>query len=126
MRLALAVLLGTAAPLWADEPCAAARAAVVQELTDLARWCAKCQVYLDRDLTYELVLRIDPDHREARKWLKYVFRDGRWVRTSTYRPPRNHNEAAHAEFLRRRAAISRTFGDAAFAEVTREGEQWPA
>jgi len=103
----------------------AARRALVEQLDQLATWCAKNQLFLDRNLAYELILRFDPDHSEARKWLKYVLREGVWVRTASYAPPKNMTTKMHGEYVSHRAAIVKQFTDDVIAALE-QGKAWPA
>jgi hypothetical protein len=119
--LLTAVASGGAIP----EAHAAARRALVERLEALAAWCAKNELYLDRNLAYELILRFEPDHRDARKWLKYVRRDGSWVRLAEYAPPRNRNPKAEPEYAELRGALARKFADEVIAALETEGAGWP-
>jgi hypothetical protein len=103
---------------------AAAVARAVEQLDILATWCTKNKLFLDRNLAYELVLRFDPDHREARKWLKYVQREGQWVRLGTYTPPKNMNAKAEPAYAERRAEIVKQFAGDVIAALEKEGAGW--
>ncbi|MCK6459023.1 MAG: hypothetical protein L6Q95_03925, partial [Planctomycetes bacterium] len=118
--LLAAAAFGDAIP----EAHAAARRALVERLDALVAWCARSELFLDRDRTCELILRFDPDHREARKWLKYVERDGKWVRLAAYAPPRNRNAKAEPEFAEHRRAAVRRFADDVIAALEKSGAAW--
>jgi len=106
------------------ETYAATRRAFVERLEALAAWCQKSQLYLDRNRTYELILRFEPDHAEARKGLRYVQREGVWVRPATYTPPKNRNAKAEPEYGPQRAAAARQFADDVIAALEKEGAAW--
>ncbi|HEX5136619.1 MAG TPA: hypothetical protein VFY93_06585 [Planctomycetota bacterium] len=126
MRLIPAVLLlfAVARAGAMPEAHAAARRAFVERLEALAAWCQKNELYLDRNRTYELILRFEPDHAEARKGLRYVQREGVWVRPATYTPPRNGNARAQPEYGPQRAAAARQFADDVVAALGKEGAAW--
>jgi hypothetical protein len=128
MRAIAATLLLAAAAFCGAMPevHAAARRALVERLAALAAWCAKNEAYLDRDRTCELILRFDPDHRDARKWLKYIERDGKWVRLAAYAPPSNRNTKAQADYGEHRRAAVRQFVNDVIAALESEGAAWPA
>lgn len=123
--IAATLLLAAAASGGAmPEAHAAARRTLVERLGALVAWCAKNDLHLDRDRTCELILRFDPDHRDARKWLKYVERDGKWVRLVAYAPPRNRNAKAEPDFAEHRRAAVRQFADDVIAALDAEGAAW--
>jgi len=126
MREAIAAVLLIAAAARAGVPDAhaAARRTLVEQLDALATWCMKSKLFLDRNLAYELILRFDPDHREARKWLKYVEREGQWVRLADYAPPKNMNAKAEPAYADRRAEIVKQFADGLVATLEGEGAGW--
>jgi len=84
-------VVGLASPLLGNENKAAeawvaAKAEAVNRLGETARRAHGLKLYKARDETYERLLSLDPDHAEARKRLKYVRRDGAWVRKHYTRP----------------------------------------
>jgi len=86
--------------------------ALVDQLEDLAEWCVKKKMYAHRNGVYEVVLEFDPDHREARKWLRYRRRkDGTWERRQPYREARNLDTSAEPEFRRRLKEILDRYAD---------------
>jgi hypothetical protein len=72
-------------------------------LDELASNCQTERVYLQRDLAYEALLLLDPDHAQARKTLGWIYsrKDGAWKRKRSYRSPQDRDpgraEAARAE-----------------------------
>jgi hypothetical protein len=126
MRGALVgLLLSVLAAGEVPEALATARRELVDHLGALAEWCQKSELYLDRDHAYELVLRFDPDHRDARKWLKYVRRGGAWVRLTAYSPPKNRNAKAEPESRERRDAVARKFAEDVLSALDKDGPAWP-
>ena len=75
--------------------------ATIGELEALADFCVENKLLLGRDLCFEVLIRFDPDHRRARKTLKYVQgRDGTWEQ-KPYRRPTNKNVELEPEFYER-------------------------
>jgi len=56
------------------------------EIEDFAAWCGKQGLRGFRDRAFQALLLFDADHEQARKTLKYRWKDGRWVRKSYKRP----------------------------------------
>jgi hypothetical protein len=104
---------------------AAARRALLADLTELIGWGTERQLYRDRAATCELVLRFDQDHAAARKWLGYERRAGAWVRSGRYVQPKNVNAKAHAEYRARSAVVARRFADAVLAVLSEGSEHLP-
>jgi len=106
--LALA-LLAAAAPAEAgglDEDIAALGAQAAKELEALATWCAKERVYGSRDDALAALLEFEPEHREARKRLKYTKGDdGAWVQDPRYKRAQNWSKQAGDEAAGKLAAI---------------------
>lgn len=61
----------------------------IDELARLADWARRNKLYFERDRLWEVILTLDPDHREARKMLRYHRRNNTWVRSESYRLPSN-------------------------------------
>ncbi len=130
----LALVLGASAPLETAAPApveeeaaapadaasgsfaedrAAAVAALVADLEELADWCNSEKLFLERDRVYELVLEFEPDHAGARKVLKYRRdRDGQWERSDSYREPVNRGKTDLAEVAARRREVGARFSEA--------------
>ena len=115
MRLApllgLLLLLGILAPahaedadLPAQEQALAKEAAIALEA--LADWCTKKKLYGKRDEVYERLLTFDPEHKKARKKLRYdKTPDQGWVQHPRYKRPRNLAKKGQAEADEKLAAI---------------------
>ncbi len=70
-----------------------ARGAFLEELVQHAAWCAKEGLLLERVLTLERVIAVDPDHAEARRLLGYKHeRDGSWSEPRSTSRPKNRGE----------------------------------
>ena len=50
-----------------------AQAELVSGLVDVAKWCKKNRIFLEGHKVYEVVLRYDPDQKDARKELGYKW-----------------------------------------------------
>ena len=73
------------------------------DLEELADWCAKAKLYRARQEVSEAILHVDPDHAEARKWLKYRrAKDGTWERSKNFKPARDLASKRRPEFEARR------------------------
>lgn len=86
---------------------AAETAAALDELADAAQ---KERVYLQRDLAYEALLLLDPDHEQARKTLGWVYsrKDGEWKRKREYRSPQDRDpDRAEAARVEREQVLAR-------------------
>lgn len=80
--------------------------AATLELEALARWCIKKKLFGKRDEVYERLLQFEPDHKEARKRLKYERgEDHAWVQSERYKRPRNHSKTGQVEAEAKLAAI---------------------
>jgi len=91
-----------------EEAVAGTLGGLVEDLEALAEWCQENKLFLERDRVYEAILVHEPDHAAARKTLKYRRdRSGAWVRSSSYRPPKNRgDDEAMAALAERRAAAT--------------------
>ena len=69
---------------------AEAGTAFAADLEELAKWCHKSKAYRERNQIYELLLTVQPDHKNARKTLGYTFdrKTEEWVRKREYREPK--------------------------------------
>jgi len=119
--LLLLVVAGVPARATADEARTERVARLVADLEDLARWCAGQKLFAERNATYEQILAFEPDHAEARRWLKYRrAKDGTWIRPGAYAAPRNFR-APPDELAARRARIGDTFADATLRWLEAQG-----
>lgn len=89
----------SSAPLKANQEAQdfpAARAALNKNLAtsleEFAGRCTKARAYLQRDLCYEMLLMADPEHKTARKTLKYKKdrKTGEWSRNK-YKAPKDRD-----------------------------------
>lgn len=92
---------------------ARAEKAQLAALLELADWCQENKTYLHRDKAYELVLEYDPDHKQARKFLKYSWdrKKEEWVRKRPYKAPKEGDEEVAAEAIEKRTALQSAFVD---------------
>tara|TARA_R110002126_G_scaffold4409_14_gene23206 strand:+ start:3255 stop:4850 length:1596 start_codon:yes stop_codon:yes gene_type:complete len=86
---------GSEVDAWNDYVAAKAesRRQLVTGLESVAQQANKDKAYLQRDLTYELLLTLQPDHAQARKTLGFKNRKGEWTRSRPYRTPTDKNPA---------------------------------
>jgi len=93
-----------------DEDFPSARAALnttyASALEALANRCTKARAYLQRDLCLELLLTVDPEHKSARKTLKYKKdrKTGEWSRKK-YKAPRDRDATAATVLTKERAGL---------------------
>lgn len=91
-----------------------ARAALDQniagQLKELATRCIKGRAYLQRDLVYELLLAVDPEHKLARKTLKYKWdrKTSKWIQKK-YKAPKDRDSAVVAELATARNALQENY-----------------
>ncbi|MDJ0973689.1 MAG: hypothetical protein QNJ98_04460 [Planctomycetota bacterium] len=118
LLLACLIALAPLPPTAADEPTqveamhAKAVAAHAERLAELAAWCQKKGLYAVRDEVFERLLRYDPEHKKARKRLKYKKVDGAWVQDTRYKRPKNFKPANLPAYEERQREV-----DAAYAEA---------
>lgn len=124
LLVALALLPGA---LWADdeptfeEAWANLAERTAEELDALASECHKRKLFAWRNEAAERILIFQPDHKQARRWLKYRIKDGAWTRAA-YKPPRNL-KAPSGELGGARSAVSRRFAEGALTLLeTHAGE----
>jgi hypothetical protein len=76
--------------------------ALIPELEVLAIESRKVRLYGECDRLYGLILELDPQHRDARRTLRFhKLRGDRWVQARGYRPRRNRNESKLDEYRSR-------------------------
>lgn len=128
--------LGAASPTSRTGPPASAQSrteldrSFTKTLVELSELAARERLFGTRDRLLELVLRFEPDHRTARRTLRYHRRNGVWVRSKSYRTPVDRGSstaAAEERFLTAYAAYRDSLlalapgaRDALQAEETRE------
>jgi len=92
----------TRSPSSFEEEFQAASSALVPHLEELGRWCLDNRLYGSLDHVWRAIMALEPDHRAARRGLRYhrVGRDG-WRQSASYRVPRDRNEPRVPEFRER-------------------------
>lgn len=70
-------------------------AAYAVALDEVAKQCQKIKAPLERNLAYETILKIDPEQKTARRYLKYTFdREAEeWIRKRKYKAPKRAKAA---------------------------------
>ena len=117
----LTILTGTAAAQEFEKDRQAAEVALIEEMEKLAVWCQKNRLLAERNATYEAILGVAPDHKKARRMLRYRRkRDGTWEQKG-YRKPKNANPKALEECARRRADIAQRSTERLVALVKKHG-----
>lgn len=102
-----------------------AERAAVQEMEELAVWCADQRLFGRLHDLYRRLLVLDPDHERARRRLGYTRRKkGPWVRTRQPKPAKDLNPDALAEYSIRRRAIAEGYASRVLAPVE-SGEATP-
>ena len=93
-------------------------------LTELAKWCQKNKSYLHRDQAYEAVLVLDPDHKAARKFLKYTLdrKTKEWLRKRPYKAPKEGAPEVVAEALAKRKEIDASYVEGRLALLAKHLE----
>ncbi|MHC4450201.1 MAG: hypothetical protein ACYS0E_08695 [Planctomycetota bacterium] len=99
--------------------------AAVQEMEELAVWCADQRLFGRLQDLYTRLLVLDPDHARARRRLGYTRRKkGSWVRTRQFKPSKDLNPDALPEYLLRLRAIAESYASRVLAPVE-SGEATP-
>lgn len=100
---------------------AAARAAMVERILQLASWCNEKELFIERDRLWRKVLEIAPDDAVARKGLRYARNvDGTWKEPAP-RELKNLGKKWLEEFAKREDAVAAPYGDALLALAQAEG-----
>lgn len=114
-RYALIALLLCTGVARADYLEAARREALEQAVEDLlahAKWCTKNKLYRSRDITYRLIIQLDPDQKKARRKLRYVRHSGgTWKRTRPLPDTYDRKLDLHPERDERRRGIGKRYAD---------------
>lgn len=84
------------------------RARAAQQVDELAQWCQRNRLYLERDRLYSSLIQLDPGHREARRFLRYRRSKGGWEQVG-YVPPENRAPEHLEAFGTRRKALENTW-----------------
>jgi len=74
------------------------------EVEELAGWAQEHRLYLQRDLLYAALLALEPEHAEARRFLRYRRTRAGWEQQK-YSPPQDRATEFLAEYGARRAAL---------------------
>ena len=97
--------------------------AFVRDLVRTARRAADKRISGFRHRVYGMVLDVDPDHKSARRILKYKRnrKSGRWEQASDYREPADWNQANLKRAQAGLARVLATYRDAVLAALDAEG-----
>ncbi|MBL6721518.1 MAG: hypothetical protein ISQ08_08900 [Planctomycetes bacterium] len=108
-----------------DEARAALDKQLAWELEGLAERCQQAKAFVERNATYELLLRFDPEHAKARKTLghKKDRKSGEWTVPERSRPPKAAEEEIAAPLRAERETLLRGHVDAVL--VLLDGQELP-
>lgn len=84
-----------------------ARTTHEEGLEEFIGWAQENKAYRLRDAAYESLLEYQPDHKKARKFLKYTYdrKKEQWVRRRPYKAPKAGKPEVVAEGEKKRAAL---------------------
>jgi hypothetical protein len=82
----------------------AVRARFAGEVEELAEWAQEHRLYLQRDRLYGALLALEPEHAEARRFLRYRRTKAGWEQ-QRYSAPQDRGSEFLAEYGTRRAAL---------------------
>lgn len=107
-----------------EEAKAEAGLAFAADLEELAKWCQKNKAYRERDQIYELLLTVQPDHKDARKTLGYTFdrKAEEWVRKREYRQPKRSKPSVTLEAVDKRKQVIEGDVERRIAVLEKHGE----
>ncbi|MHC4955865.1 MAG: hypothetical protein ACYTGZ_18615 [Planctomycetota bacterium] len=97
-----------------DTQYAEQKTAIAKELESFAGWSAKQSLRGFRDRAYEALLRFDPDHKKARRTLKYRWnkKTSEWVRMGKYKQPEDRDSERKEEATARWQELNDGFAHA--------------
>ena len=89
-----------------------AREDLVTGLLELADWCTKKKIFLQRKTVYEDILHFDPMNSVAKRGLGFIKdKEGNWIEKERRVPLRNFDRGAVRKFPARRAEITQGYRD---------------
>ena len=102
-----------------DDAKRAAENTYMAGLEELADWCHGEKAYRSRDKAYMAVLLVDPEHKKARKFLKYTFdrKAKEWIRKRPYKEPKKGKPEIVKEARARRTALDSAYVEAQLAVI---------
>jgi len=82
-------------------------------LEELVEFCHSNKAYQERDKAYAAILVLDPEHEEARKWLRYKKdrRTGKWVQRGYREPKASKDEEIIEQAREKRLDIDAVYVD---------------
>ena len=94
-----------------DRKKAQLEAARLPALEALVTFCHEGKAFAERDNVYALILLLNEEHADARKWLRYKKdrKSGEWTQKGYREPRATKDEAVVAEYARRLAALDVEF-----------------
>ncbi len=107
----------------AQDAAADSRAALIQGLEDLAHWCGKNQLYAKRNGVADEILKVDPAHGQAHRWLRHrKDKDGVWHPPVKPPPASDRSDEALVAYPARRSAYLRSYVHMRVAELDALGD----
>lgn len=102
-----------------DDAKKSAEATYLAGLEELADWCHGEKAYRQRDKAYEAVLLLDPDHKKARKFLKFTYdrKAKEWTRKRAYKKPKAGKDEVVDQARDKRRALDGTYVEAQLAVI---------
>lgn len=93
------------------EASAKARKERLEGLIEFSTWAHKAKAYQQRDTAYAAILVLDPDNKDARKFLKYSFKrkTKKWIRKRAYQAPKPGKPEVAAEAAAKLTALDEAF-----------------
>lgn len=96
---------------------------LAKALDELAFFCQENKLFLGRDTCYQLLLRFEPDHREARQRLKFRRNGADWEQ-GKYSPPQNRNDEMEPIYQEQIRKLVREYIDTMIAALERTDTGW--
>ena len=92
---------------------------------ELAAFCQENKALAERDAIYMTLIQLDPDHKLARKWLRYKKdrKSGEWVQKGYREPRATKDEEIVAEITKRRTELNSKYISSVFALVEKHAEK---
>ncbi len=120
--LVFGLLASTALADGFEDDHAAVRARIVVALEDLGKWCTRSKLPARRADVAAQILAFDPEHRNARRWLKHTRKKGVWQPPSRPYLPKDANDEKLKEYPAERARLVGDVVAALFALPTEHAD----
>jgi hypothetical protein len=102
----------------------AAYTVLVADLLELAEWCTKKKIFIERKGIFEDVLHFDPGNEVAKRGLGFVKgKDGKWVATERRVPLKNWDRAAARKLPARRVQVTAKYRETMVGLLEKHAEK---